>query len=126
MDEARFATPTSRLVGELIRDIRRFLGAEMDLASAEFVEIRENVSSGLVTLAGGVALLLGGLMMILAAASAMLVRLGLPPDAASLVVGMLAIAVGLFLLRFARRAWRPERLVPERSLAQIASLLERH
>jgi membrane protein implicated in regulation of membrane protease activity len=125
MAEAPFAMPTIRLAAELIQEIRQFVEAEVDLARAEFREIGGNVSTGLAAAVGGAAFLLAGLIVLLAAGSAFLLRLGLPLDAACLIVAVVAFAIGWLLLRFAQRAWQPQKLTPARSLAQISSLMGR-
>jgi hypothetical protein len=115
MAEGPFAMATSRLVADLIRDTRRLVAAEIDLARAELSESRDNMSSGLAALAGGAAFLLAGLIVFLAGAS----------DLAFLAVAGTAILIGWLLLRTGMGALQPRKLLPARSLSQISSLFRR-
>ena len=125
MAEGPFAMATSRLVVDLIRDTRRLVAAEIDLARAELSESRDNMSSGLAALAGGAAFLLAGLIVFLAGASLVLMRLGMPTDLAFLAVAGTAILIGWLLLRTGMGALQPRKLLPARSLSQISSLFRR-
>jgi hypothetical protein len=118
-------TPTLQLVSDLFAQMRRLIAAEMSLAQAELAENASAASRGATALAAGAALLGAGLVILMAAASLALVRLGAPIDLAFLIVAVVAMTVGLLLLRSAGRALQFGRLVPMRSLAQIFSLFGR-
>jgi hypothetical protein len=70
MEEPPLATATSRLVADLVRDARRFIAAEIDLARGELAENGKHISSGLAALVGSAAFLLAGLAALAAAGGA--------------------------------------------------------
>lgn len=79
-------------------------------------------SSLMAVVVGGV--LLGvSVGLVLVAASLALLRFGLPLDLAFLIVAVVAIVIGLILLRSGVGALKPSRLVPAKSVSQISSLL---
>ncbi len=125
MDEVPFRTATSRLLADLVRDTRRLIVAEIDLARAELSENRGHLSSGVAALVAGAVFLLAGLTVFLAAASMFLVRVGAPMDVAFFAVAATSIGIGSLLVWSGTNALQPRKLLPERSLAQISSLLGR-
>ena len=125
MADRSMATPTLQLIVDLISQARRLVAIEIDLARAELAESAGSLSSGASALAAGAATLFAGFLFLLAAASAFLVRLGAPLDAACLIVAVVALLAGFLLVRSGGKALRPEKLLPARSFAQLSSLLGR-
>ncbi len=116
---------TPQLIVELVRQVQRLITIEVDLAKAELAQGASSLSSGAIALAAGAAISFIGIIFLFAAASAFLVRLGVPLDGACLIVAIVALIVGFVLVRSGGKALRPERLLPTRSFAQLSSLLGR-
>jgi hypothetical protein len=116
---------TPQLIVELIRQVQRLISIEIDLAKAELAQSAGSLSSGAIALAAGAAIAFVGFIFLFAAASAFLVRLGVPLDGACLIVAVVGLIVGFLLLRSGAKALRPEKLLPTRSFAQLSSLLGR-
>ena len=114
---------TVELVLDLVRQGRELLRVELSLARTELAERASLISSGLIAVAVGLVLLLIGLGLILVAASLFIARFGVPLDLAFLIVAAAAIVAGLLALRTGARRLEPSRLVPEKSISQISSLL---
>jgi hypothetical protein len=73
----------------------------------------------------GLALLVFGVGLFFVAISLFVARLGVPLDIAFLIVALVATIAGLLAVRFGARNLQPSRLLPEKSISQIASLLGR-
>ena len=116
---------TPQLIVELIRQVQRLISIEIDLAKAELAQSAGSLWSGAIALAAGAAIGFVGFIFLFAAASAFLVRLGVPLDGACLIVAVVGLIVGFLLLRSGGKALRPEKLLPVRSFAQLSSLLGR-
>ena len=114
---------TVELLLDLVSQGRELLRVELSLARAELAERVSLISSGLIAVAVGLVLLLMGLCLILVAASLFIARFGVPLDLAFLIIAAAAAAAGLLALRSGVRNLKPSRLVPEKAISQISSLL---
>jgi len=114
---------TAALLLDLVRQARELALVELSLARAELAEKGRSLSSGLSALAVGLVLVLLGLCLVLVAASLFIARFGVPLDLAFLIVAAAAAVAGLLALRFGVRTLKPSKLVPEKSIAQVSSLL---
>ncbi len=114
--------PTVELLLDLVRQGRELLFVELSLARAELAESGKALSSGLIAIAVGLVLLLVGLGLVFVAVSLFLVRFGVPPDLAFLIVALTVIVIGLLAMRLGARSLSPSRLVPAKSISQISSL----
>jgi hypothetical protein len=125
MTEQPEASSTRALFEELVNQGADLIAVEIDLLRAELSASSRQVSAGFRFLIAGVALSLAGAISLLAALCALLVRFGLPVDAACFLVAAAAILAGVILLRSGGRAFSSRNLLPRRSFGQIASLLKR-
>ncbi len=116
------SVPISRLTGDLVDRLARLVSVEIRLMRAELAESSARALSGIGWVAGAFCLLLAGLVMLLAAAAALLTRLGLAPDVACLLIAAAAITIGAALAAFGLGTFKKVSFVPKRALRQIASL----
>ena len=107
---------------DLLDQVRELARVELSLFRAEIGERTRRIPLSLMAVVVGGVLLCVSLALILVAASLALMRLGLPLDLAFLIVAVVAIVIGLILLRTGVGALKPSRLVPEKSISQISSL----
>jgi hypothetical protein len=114
---------TTELLLDLARQSQQLLLVELALIRAELGERGGLVAASLTALAAGLVLLLLALVLIFVALSLSLVRLGLPLDLAFLIVTVALIATASLFIWSGARGLKPSRLVPERSVSQISSLL---
>src|ERR1700760_1751900 len=108
---------------ELLDQVRELVRVEASLFRAEIGERTSGIPSSLMAIVVGGALLCVSVGIVLVAASLALLRFGLPMDLAFLIVAVVAIVIGLLLLRSGASALKPSRLVPAKSISQISSLL---
>jgi hypothetical protein len=113
------------LVEDLFNQGSVLFSVEIDLVRSELKLNSAKASLGIRSLLAGTSILLAGLLSAVAALCALLVRLGLPIDAACFLVAVAALLSGWVLLRSGMRALRPSNLMPRRSLRQISWLLRR-
>jgi hypothetical protein len=73
----------------------------------------------------GLAFLGVGVGLFFVAISLFIARLGVPLDLAFLVVALVTTVAGLLAVRSGARNLQPSRLLPEKSISQISSLLGR-
>jgi VIT1/CCC1 family predicted Fe2+/Mn2+ transporter len=123
MIERPDSTSTRRLVEDLINQGLDLISIEIDLFRSELKSSSAKASLGIRSLVTGASFLLAGLLSVVAALCALLVRIGLPVDAACFVVAVVAVLIGWALLRSGMRALQPKNLMPVRSFGQISSLL---
>jgi len=125
MTEKLHPTSTLQLIFEFFAQIRQLLNAEVSLARAELSENASSLTSGLAALVAAGVLMFAGLIVLLLAAGLFLLRFGVPPDLAFLIVAGVTFLVGWLLIRVARRRLKPDRLMPNRSIAQASLLFGR-
>jgi len=113
---------TIELVLDLVRQSQELARVELALIRAEIGERGGLIASSLVFFVAGLVLLPVGLGLIFIAIALALRRLGLPLDLAFLVLAVVVIVVGLLLLWAGVRGLKPSRLIPAKSISQIASL----
>jgi hypothetical protein len=122
MTQGSRSVPVRVLTAELVEQLSDLVSVEIRLLRSELSESSAGALSGTGWLAAGLCFLLGGLVMLLAAAAALLMRLGMHADLACLVVSCSAMLVGTSLAAFGVTAFKNASFVPARSLRQIASL----
>ena len=113
---------TVELVRDLVRQGRELLRVELLLARAEFAERGNSALLSLTVVGVGLALLGVGLGLIFVAFSLFMARF-VPLDLAFLVVALVTMTAGSLAVRFGARNLQPSRLLPEKSISQISSLL---
>jgi len=106
------------LVTELYRDFQRLLIQTMTLARAEMSEKTSRLARDGVLVAVGGVLALGGFLCLLMAAVAAL-ALVMPVWAAALVVGGLALVMGLIVALAGYRKMKQVDLTPERTVQSL-------
>ena len=109
---------TSGLLSRLVGACTELVRNEVALAKAELSESTTRAKSGVVALIGAVSTLLAGSLALIAA---LILGLSKVVEAwlAALIVGALITAVGLFLLRDARKKLMPPHLEIERTRAAV-------
>ena len=111
------------LVTDLIGETLAFIQAEAALARAELRQNVESVRRGMTAIGGGTGLLHAGLLALVAAAILLLDRVW-PAWVAALVVGAVAVAVGIGLVMYGKRRALKEGLVPERTIGALGEMRE--
>jgi hypothetical protein len=114
---------TGRLTAELGAKLQRLATIELRLMRAEVAEGVAKEMSGVGWIAAGLGLLLAASIMLLAAAVAWMVSLGMRADMACLVAALAAVTIGAPVAVWGAITLRHAKLVPARSIKQIASLL---
>src|ERR1700721_4289771 len=114
--------PPALELRDLLDQVRELVRVELSLFRAEIGERTNGIPSSLMAVVVGGVLLCVALGSVLVAASLSLLRFGLPLDLAFLIVAVVAIVVGLVLLRLGVAALKPSRFVPAKSISQISSL----
>ncbi len=114
---------TLELFLDLLGQVRELTRVELSLVRVEISERASGIPSSRAAVLIGIVLLPVALGVILVAVSLFLLRFGLPLDLAFLIVALVAIAVSFLLLRWGLAGLKPSRLIPEKSISQISSLL---
>jgi hypothetical protein len=108
---------------DLLDQVRELIRVELSLFRTEIGERTNGIPSSLMAVIVGGVLVCVALALVLVAASLALLRFGLPLDLAFLIVAVVAIVIGVILLRMGVGGLKPSRLVPAKSISQISSLL---
>jgi hypothetical protein len=106
------------IVGEVADDARTLVRGEISLARAELEQKTNRLLAGTISLVGAMLLAFAGLTIVLIAISQLLARM-MPDWAASLIVGGIALVIGVALALAARRALSPSGLVPDRTMHNV-------
>jgi hypothetical protein len=107
---------------DLLDQVRELTRVELSLLRTEIGERTSGIPSRLLAVVVGGVLLCVSIGLVLFAASLSLLRFGLPLDLAFLIVAIVAIMIGLILLRSGVAALKPSRFVPAKTISQISSL----
>ncbi len=120
MDKSDKSLPA--LLGDLSRETVDLMRREIALARAEASEKIGNAKAAATSIGGGAILALAGVVVLLQAAVAALAMV-LPPDQAAwlapLIVGIVALLVGLGLLKGGSAKLDGEHLKPERTMNSL-------
>jgi hypothetical protein len=111
--------PLTALVSDLFSRMGGLLRNEGELARVEIAEKANQLKSALIVAAIGVLLGLPAITIVLDGIAATLVRLGLDPDIAALIVGGVVLAISAILLWVAMRRLAAVSFVPTRTLNQL-------
>jgi hypothetical protein len=103
------------LLRELIHEITALLRQEFRLAQAETGEKIERAQHSIIAVAAGLLLGFCGLLILLQAAVVALAEV-MEPALASLVVGVVVIAVAYVLLRQGQKGLSPSHMMPDRTI----------
>ena len=104
------------LMAEVVTGLGRLLRGELMLAKAEATEGLKTAAGGLIKIAVAAVVALVGLNVLAGAAVAALAATGLGPAWASLIVGVVLLALALVLVLAGRAALRPRGIWPERAM----------
>jgi Putative Actinobacterial Holin-X, holin superfamily III len=111
---------TLEVAVDLLTEFGTLVRTEADLARAETSEKISQVGSSLGFMVFGAALLIPALVILLqAVVSALQVKGGLQPWAAAVIVGGVALAVGLLLFAVGIGRLRLKHLVPHKTVRQL-------
>ena len=118
-DRRRFAPDAPNLLADLVATLGRILRGEIALARAEITQGARAALRGLVMIVVAVILLVTAIQLFAGAGVHGLIRAGLHPWQAELVLGgvLLAVAAGLTVIGLGRL--RPETLMPQRAFAGL-------
>ena len=106
-------------VGETIGRATELIQIEFRLAKAELAEKAAKAGAGLALVLVGAVLLTAALFLLLQAIVLGLIAAGLSPVAATLLVSIVVIAIGLAFVMTGRKQLSAEALVPDRTLNDI-------
>lgn len=104
---------------DLVSQFANLLRAEGQLARVEMSEKISQAAAGLGLLVAGAVLLIPALVILLQAAVAALVDNGLKKPWSALIVGGVALLIGLILALVGSRRLKADQLVPNRTIHQI-------
>ena len=114
---------TSRPITDIFRDLLNQLTSlvrtEGELARAEMNEKIDQAARGLTLMLGGAVLLIPALVILLAAAVAGIMDRGVEPYWAALIVGGVALAVGVILMIAGKTAIKLNNLAPRKTVHQL-------
>jgi xanthine/uracil permease len=107
------------LFAELARETSTLVRQEVQLAKAELTQSASEAGRGIVSLVAGGAIAYAGLLFLLLAAVLGLWDAGLEPWLASLIVGLVVVAIGAILVQRARESLKPANLAPRRTVETL-------
>lgn len=108
------------LVGDVAEDARDLVRGEVGLARAEMEQKIDRAIAGLVSLFGAMMLTFVGLIIMLMAAAQGLART-MPDWAASLIIGVVALMIGMIMVVTARKALSPSGMIPDRTIRNLGA-----
>ena len=107
------------LFSTLTRETSTLLRQEVQLAKAELTQSATEAARGMGMLAAGGAVAYAGLLFVLLAVVFGLIRAGLEPWLAALIVGVVVVAIGAILVLRARASLKPANLAPRRTVETL-------
>jgi xanthine/uracil permease len=107
------------LFSTLTRETSTLLRQEVQLAKAELTESATQAARGIGMLAAGGAVAYAGLLFVLLAVVFGLIKVGLEPWLASLIVGLVVVAIGAILVLRARASLKPANLAPQKTVETL-------
>jgi uncharacterized membrane protein YqjE len=117
--QAEQAPGVFQAVGETIGRATELIQIEFRLAKAELSEKVARIGAGLSLVVVGAVLVTAALFLLLQSIVLGLVAAGFSPVAASLIVAVVTIAIGLAFVMTGRKQLSAEALVPDRTLDDI-------
>src|SRR5215210_2551878 len=107
------------LFSTLSRETTTLLRQEVQLAKAELTKSATEAARGIGMLAAGGAVAYAGLLFLLLAIVFGLIKAGLEPWLAALIVGLVVAAIGAVLVLRARDALKPANLAPQKTVETL-------
>jgi uncharacterized membrane protein YqjE len=111
--------PITDIFRDLLSQLTSLVRTEGELARAEMNEKIEQTARGLALMVGGAVLLIPALVVLLAAAVAAIMSTGIEPYWAALIVGGIALVLGLILMIAGKSSIRLGNLAPRKTLHQL-------
>lgn len=108
----------AELIRQLANDISTLTSKEMSLAKAEFREAANAAKAGVGGMAGGAGIALAGALFIMLSITYGLAEV-MPPWAAALTVGVVAVIIGVIMMNAGKKKVEPEAFVPERTIDSV-------
>lgn len=110
---------TVSLLTEALSHISSLFQSELRLAKTEISEKIDLIVQALIMIVAGAVLAMGGLFLLLQAAIAWLIRAGVQPHWATLIVAVAVLAIAGILVAIGLNSLKASRLKPERTLRQL-------
>jgi hypothetical protein len=107
------------ILKDLIAQLTGLVRMESQLARAEVAEKVDLIARGLVLLVVGAVLLIPALVLLLDAAVAALIEAGLEGHWSALLVGGIALLIGIGLMLVGVSRFKAKQLVPSRTIGQL-------
>jgi len=107
------------LISDLTQQVSTLVQTELKLLRAEIYEKLDQLGSGAAEVTAGAICLLAALIVLLQAVVVALVKAGLGAGWASLLVGVVVAALGLFLIWRGKSNLSTSNLMPERTQEQL-------
>lgn len=108
------------LLGDLVEQSSSLVRKEVALARAEMSEKVSQIGTAAMSVGIAAALLLAAVIVLLQALVALLVRFGMQPWAAGLIVGVVMAGIGYVLLQGGLKRMKAANLTPERTAHQVS------
>ena len=127
-DRTEQGTSLGGLIGSLATDIQDLVRGEVRLARVELDQKLDRVISAAIWILGGALMAFAGLVVVLEGGAAAL-ALVMPVWAASLIVGIIIVAIGALLARSGMSMLSLKTLTPDRTAANLqkdAHVLKEH
>lgn len=124
MTESRQDRSLGELFGDLAEQLSRLIRQEADLARTEVTSSITRMTRDAAMLGAGGGLAHTGFLALVAAAIALLARLGLDVWIAAAVVGIVLVAAGLLLIDRGRAQLRTASVVPKRTIETLQEDVE--
>lgn len=115
----RDSRPLASLLTQIVSDLSFLLQTEIRLARAEVSEKASQVANGGIVMGIAAVFSLAGLFILLIAAVRWLEVAGLAERWGYLLVGVVAVAIGLALALKGINSFKPSALVPDRTIEQL-------
>jgi hypothetical protein len=119
MTGTRLNRPIFDIIGDAAQNLTNLVRAESRLARAEVAENIGRAGAGVGMMAFGAILAIPALVVLLEAAVAALISSGMSAAVAAVIVGGVALLIGLVLLMVGMRRLKAASLVPDRTIHQL-------
>lgn len=120
MADVRDDRSIGELFGDLTRELTTLVRKEIELARVELSAKAGRIGTRLAMVVLGAVVALAGLLVIVAAVVLMVINLDIMPEwAATLLVGVIVLAIGGFLAQRALSALRQENLAPTETVRTL-------